>query len=199
MAVIARMVVPWSGVGTVGPSMSTFYFSGASMTGAPAAVLTFFNAIKNFFTADVSWAIPNSGDSLDPSDGSLQPGWSVSGGGTVTGGATGHNFALATGTRIVWDTPSIFARRRVKGATFLTSMNAIEYQTDGTLQTTTVNALTTAGLALIASRPDICVWSRPKFAKPATVPPTLVRPGTFSVITSCHTPDKVSWLRSRRT
>lgn len=199
MAVIARMQVTWQGVGVTGPAISTFYFGGPSMTGAPAAVVTFFNAIKNFFTADVSWTIPNTGDSLDPSDGSLQPGWSVSGGATVTGGASGHNWAQGVGTRLVWDTTDIFARRRVKGATFLTSMNAIEFQTDGTLQTTTVNAIAAAGVALVAARPDMVVWSRPKFVKPATVPPTLLRPGAAHIVSSAHVPDKVSWLRSRRT
>lgn len=164
-----------------------------------AALITFFNSLKGFFTAGTTWTIPNNGDSLDETTGALTGAWT---GGTttaVTGTASGSNYIAGAGARIVWTTNDIFARRRVKGATFLTGMNAIEFQVDGTPQATTVASVLTACNALITAMPLMAIWSRPVPVQPPTTPPTFSRLGASHIVLGGFLNDKASWLRSRRT
>lgn len=198
MANLWRIRVAWSGNATTGAGVSTYYWSSAA-TGGPAALVTFYNAIKNFFPASVTWTIPNNGDILEDTTGVLTGAWSFGTGGAVTGGASGTNWLQGAGARMVWNTAGIFAGRRVKGSTFFTSMNAIEFQVDGTPQATTVAAYNAAATALLAGVPTFVVWSRPIKHKPITVPPTYDRLGTSTPITSGTLKDATSWLRSRRT
>lgn len=196
---MARMRVVWSGAATTGGGVSTFYFRTIPPAGAPAAVAAFFTAIKGFWTADQSWTIPNTGDVIDDADGSLVSSWTSGSSSVVTGTASGHNWAQGVGTRVTWPTGAVMDGHRVIGATYLTSMNAIEFQTDGTLQAGTVAAIQAAGVTLIGAAPNLSVWHRPITAKPLHVPPIPFRAGGSANATTCVVPDKTSWLRSRRT
>lgn len=198
MTDLHRYRVVWGGSATTGAGLSTFYTT-AIATGVPAALVTFFNALKNFFPSSVNWTIPNAGDVIRDTDGALVGGWTATGGGVVTGAASGSNWLQGAGARIVWQTGGIVGGRRVRGATFLTSMNAIEFQVDGTPQSTTVASVASACAALISSVPTLTVWSRPVAEDLTHVPPIAHRDGTNNVITSGTLADKTSWLISRRT
>jgi hypothetical protein len=51
---------------------------------------------------------------------------------------------------------------------------------------------------LIAADPQFCVWERPVFDRSGPVP-VRIHDGGHAAITSGAVPDRVSWLRSRRT
>jgi hypothetical protein len=196
---MARMRVVWSGAATTGQGVSTFYFRTIPPAGAPAAVAAFFNAIKGFWTAQTSWTIPNAGDVISDDDGHLTGAWTSGSSSTVTGTASGSNWAQGVGTRVTWPTGAVLDGHRLVGATFLTSMNAIEFQTDGTLQAGTITAIQNAGITLVGAAPNLTVWHRPRPADPLHDPPLAFRPGGSANVSTCVVPDKVSWLRSRRT
>lgn len=196
---LGRLLVAWGGPETTGGGVSVFHFGSTDMTGNPGAVLSFFNTIKNFWPSTQQWTVPNEGVVIDDSDGSLLGAWTASGGGTVSGGASGSNWAQAVGLRVTWPTGAIINGHHVTGSTFLTSMNAQEYQVDGTVQNGTVTAIQNAGTTLVASAVNFRIWSRPRPADPTHVPPLPFRAGGSANVTSCHVPDKISWLKSRRT
>lgn len=179
------------------------YFLG-DITGAavPAAVLAFWNAIKNFWPNSTQWTVPTAGPIIDTDHGTLTGAWAQSGGGVVTGAASGSNWAQGVGCRIVWNTGAIKFGHRVVGSTFLTSMNAIEFQGDGTLQSTTIASLSSAANtlvgAVVGSKP-MMVYTREVLADPTHVPPIVGHLGAATGVINGAAVDKVSWLRSRRT
>lgn len=179
------------------------YFLGdISGAAVPAAILAWWNALKNFWPNSTTWTVPISGPIIDTDHGTLSGAWASTGGGTVTGAASGSNWAQGVGTRVTWNTGAIKFGHRVVGSTFLTSMNAIEYQVDGTLQGTTVAAIQSAGTTLIGavvgSKP-MMVYTREVLADATHVPPIDGHLGDATGVINCSVPDKVSWLRSRRT
>lgn len=189
MASIARMRVTWSGSPVIGPGLSTFYFA-SSATTQSASVKAFFTAIKANFSNTISWDIPNTGDLLDETTGTLTGVWTSSGGGTVTASATPGPTAGGAGYRVRWVTSGIVFGRRVIGTTFLVPLAGAAYDNDGTPNATVLSNTSTAAAALIAAEPTMRIWSRPNTPGGSN--------GTSSPVISAFCPDLASSLRSRR-
>lgn len=188
MPQMVRLRCPWSGPAVTGPGVSTFYFS-TSGSGVPAAVKAFFQSFALALPTGLTITVPNDGDLIDDATGALVGTWSEpSGGGTVTGG-TGGSYAQGVGMQVRWVTSGIVNRRKVIGSTFIVPVVSAVYSADGTLADATVTANRNAGTQLITAQPTFRVWSRPKAG----------RPGSSSPVIACQAPDRVSWLRSRRT
>lgn len=188
MAVLARLRCTWNGAGVVGPGVSTFYFDSAD-TGASTAVLAFFNTAPLLFPSSVQITVPSGGEMINDGDGSLAGTWNDPGtGGVVTGTNTG-DFAMGVGFQVRWQTAGIVGGRRVVGSTFIVPIASGIFDTNGTLDTATVTAEQSAANTMIGGSVTFKVWSRP----------TPSRVGTSNNITSAVVPDRVSWLRSRRT
>lgn len=186
---IHRLRVPWTGSAVVGGGLTTFYGNGATGGVEPAAVRSFFDAIKAFFPSGIDWVVPDGGDTLQEASGDLIGSWAKGGGGTVSGTASAA-YAAGVGARVVWRTSAVFRGRRVRGSTFLVPLTSAQYENDGSLTNATRTALNTAASVLVAApNPRLVVWSRPG---PGWA-------GVISEIDSAEVPDKVSWLRSRRT
>lgn len=184
---INRMRCTWDGAGVEGQGLSTFYFSG-TMTGKPAAAVTFFTALAALIPASTGVTVPSSGDVLDESTGELTGGWTASGGAQVSMTGTG-NFAAGAGARIVWGTGGVFLGRRVKGSTFLVPLVVSQYDIVGSIAGAAITTINNACAAFVAATsPDFKIWSRPHPG------------GQFATnqVTSGTCPDKVSTLRSRR-
>lgn len=182
-----RLRVEWSGANTTGAGLSTFYFAGASAD--PADVYAFFNAIKGAFAPNITWTIPNFGDTIDSETGNLLGTWTGTGGGVINSSGAGA-FTRGAGARVVWGTNGIYRGRRVKGSTYLTGLYGGVYDSNGQIGSATVGSITTAATALLAaSSGNIGTWSRPR----------LGTTGQFNPWVSAVVPSAVSWLRSRRT
>lgn len=183
-----RLNVDWSGPEVVGPGLSTFFYSG-SMTGVPAAVVTFYNAIKALIPSGLTITIPSAGDTLDEATGALTGAWSGSGGGTVATTGSG-SFSQGVGARVMWNTAGVHSGRRVRGATFIVPIVGSAYDSGGLVGTVATGTLQTAADALVASTTSVWkIWSRPD--------PTTGY-ATNSVV-SALVRRNVSTLRSRRT
>jgi hypothetical protein len=187
MANVNRLKVRWNGAGVVGEGLSVLYFRSAATTVAP--VLSFFSSIANKFPAEVSWTVPGEGDVIDEATGTIVSGWALPGGGVQPASGTDSRFSLGVGARAVFGTASVVAGRRVRGSLFLVPLEGYCYANDGTLDATNASQIQTA-LNTLQATDTLVVWSRP-------VPGG--RAGSFHTITSMTIPDKVSWLRTRRT
>jgi len=173
----------------VGAGLSTFYADGVAGSGWAGNVKAFFTAIKATCPSGITWTIPNSYDVLDVATGTLTAGGTTSGGGTETSGGTGTNFANGVGGRVVWNTNGIFKGRRVRGATFIVPTVIDYFEGANNLSSVLTGNWATAAAAYIAAETDACIYSRPSGGVP----------GETNVISSATIPDKVSWLRGRRT
>lgn len=188
MTTLKRVKVTWDGTGTTGQGLSIFYFDSVA-TGFVADLSTFFNAIKSFVPNDVTWNCSNSGDTIDSGTGALNGTWTDGSPFSIVGGSTG-NWAAGVGFRFRWLTGGIHLGRRVVGSTFICPIDNILFDATGTIDNTTRSTCLTAASALLAgTTPDWKIWSRPNS----------VGANATSAVTGVELPDKVSWLRSRRT
>lgn len=189
MAQLQRLRAVWGGTGIVGPGLSTFYKATTGASGWPDEVLALFNVGSVFYPSGLTLTVPSSGDLIDDATGALAGTWSEPGtGGTAT--ATGSGvWAQGVGMQIRWRTNGIVAGRRVVGSTFVVPIMAVFYDTNGTIDSTTVTTVQGRADAYLAAHPEARIWSRP--AGP--------RIGTSNQVTSAQVPDRISWLRSRRT
>jgi hypothetical protein len=187
MATINRLKVQWNGSGVTGQGLSVLYFRSAATSVAP--VTSFFSSIANKVPAEVSWTIPGEGDVLDEATGTILSGWALPGGGQVQAAGTDTRYSAGVGARAVFGTADVVAGRRVKGSMFLVPLEGYCYANDGTLDATNASQIQTA-LNTLQATDLLVVWSRPVAGG---------RSGSLHTITSMTLPDKVSWLRSRRT
>lgn len=190
MTDIKRVRVTWSGAGVVGPGVSTFYY-GATASGFPADLLTFYTAVRALVPDSVQWVIPNSGDTIAVETGRPTGTWSDTGGGNLL--ATGNSaFVQGTGVRIKWPTNQIINGRRVTGSTFIVPLSSNQFEGSGAILGTALTTLQAAATALAtAGIGDRFIWHRPTSVAAAN--------GNVGAVTIAQVPDAVSWLRSRRT
>lgn len=203
MGTVSRVRVIWGGAPVVGGGVSTFYTVGSPTTLA-AAVNTWCGVLKGVLPATTSLRVDDGGETFDESTGAPVGTWS---GGSFTPwlSATAGVYAQGVGMRVQWNTAGVTGRRRVKGSTYIVPLVGVYYSSDGTIDDTWLGTLQTASNALrTAAGAGFGVWSRPTpLRDPVTgdviPPPPYKYGGIMHDITSVTIPDKVSWLRSRRT
>lgn len=188
MANLARVRVVWSGAPVIGGGVSTFFVDEAA-TGFLSDIRGFFDAIDLTVTGGITWSFPSTGDLIDIATGELTGSWSETPAADVNSTGSGVH-AAGVGTRATWRTSGIRNGRRVVGSTFIVPLHTGSYATDGTIDTATLTLLRNAADSLLT---DIAgalrVYSRPSVGVA----------GQASPVISSNVPDKVSWLRSRRT
>lgn len=184
MATLDRIRVEWSG-GPGGNGVSTFY-ADPSATSALADIRALFLVIMPEVSDDITVAFPNSGDQIDSITGGLVGGWTRASAASIAGGAA-SSWVAGVGYRLVWETGVIFRGRRTRGSTFITGLGIAAFQNDGTIATTYRSNVLTAAQTLAATG-ALRIWSRPNGVNSGVA---TVNGATF--------PDRVSWLRTRRT
>lgn len=188
MANLARVRTVWSGSPVVGPGVSTFYFTEAS-SGFVAAVSAFFVSLAARVPSVVTFTTLNTGDLVDIDTGALTGTWTDGTTGTANTSGSGV-YAAGVGARVRWSTSGIRNGRRVRGSTFLCPLVGSAFQADGTIDGTVWTSLQSAANTLYgATAPNMRVWSRPVAGAG----------GQANTVIGADVPDKVSWLRSRRT
>lgn len=185
---IREVVIDWSGSGVVGPGASVLHFRDVA-NGAPGDLVTLFNTLKGGIPAGTQIVIPTSGQTLDETTGQVNGAWSESGGTTLAASGS-SSFVQGVGARIVWMTGATINGRVHRGSTFIVPISNDQFAGAGALADTLVSTWNTAVAAFVAAQAgNFVIWRRP-------------RAGSFSAISdvsSGFVPDKVSWLRSRRT
>lgn len=188
MANLVRVRTVWTGTPLVGPTVSTFYFDEIHV-GFVADLHTFWAAVGNRFPPGITWTTDNVGDLIDVATGELSGTW-TDGVPSIISSSGAGSFAQGVGARATWLTSGIRNGRRVKGSTFLVPLTTACYQSDGTIDGAVLGSLSTAAGALVTnSTGEMRIYSRP----------TDTEPGQDNVVVGGVCPDKVSWLRSRRT
>ena len=148
-----------------------------------------FTAVRGLIPSGTSLFIPNGGDTIDELTGTLTGTWGTSGGTTITGSGSG-SFPGGVGARIVWETDTIRGGRRVRGSTFIVPLIVTAFEANGTLTAATITTLQSGISDFLVQVPTQArIWSRPR--------PGLAGAGVQ--VARGVAPDKVSWLRSRRT
>lgn len=189
MTEIMRLRATLSGSAVPGGGVSTFYTSAPDFTGMPGAVKAFYASMVASCPSDLTVTVPNTADVLDVATGAIVGAVSSTGGGTVnmTGGGA---YVMGTGARITWTTAGIVAGRRVRGTTFVVPITSGNFEGAGQIGEGFRTGLQGWADTLRGAIPaSMVIWSRP----------VLGRPGTIHDVTGTLIPDKVSWLRTRRT
>ena len=179
--------VVWTGTPVVGSGISLFHFGSATPTGVTLALKDFFTTLKATCPSGITWTIDSAYTLLDETNGDIVDAGTDGTTQTVTSGGTGTNFANGVGYRIVWNTGGIFHNRRVKGSTFIVPLVADYLEGASNISSVAQTAAGSAAATLIASGHEMVVWSRGE------------GDGEKNAVLSATVPDKVSWLRSRRT
>ena len=188
MADLMRVRAEWSGLGVVGPGVSTLYFADGG-TGVVTAVNSFFAALKPWLSNLVTVSCANSGDVIDDATGEIRSSWTQAGGAASTG-TSAQTFAQGVGGRVVWNTGARRHGRLTRGTTYLAPITVQAYGTTGTLSASFVSDALAAATALIgASGNELRVWSRPHPGQ---------ADGGSSTVTSATIPGAISWLSSRK-
>jgi hypothetical protein len=202
MTNIIQVVWEWSGF-TGAPGYTNLFFdaAGGTQTDALAAVTKsqiFFSGLTPNLPDDVHIAPQTDVRVINDIDGKLVDIFTVIGVAGVQGGQPG-NYAAPVGAIVFWPTTTVHGGRRMTGRTFIVPASAAAFQDDGTLNTAAGTTINQAAEDMrTASGPAFGVWGRPKFSKPATVPPTVVENGKWGPATSSRVPDKCVVLTSRR-
>lgn len=183
-----RIRIEWAGLPIEGPGLTTFFTDELTGLPSPADFNAFFTSLAGLFPSGLSWSIPNDGDTIDAATGTLVGTWNNGANSVVSSTGSGA-FAAGVGARVVWRTGVVRGGHRVRGTTFLCPLLASGYDGAGSLTAAALNTISTAADTLRTRAVPPVVWSRPR-----------VGLGGASVgITSSEVPDRISWLRSRRT
>ena len=156
---LARVVVNWSGPSVKGLAVNVLHFAGDGSPPDPAAIKNAYAAIGSILPGDVRVTIPNSGEVIEDTTGTLLSVWTGAGGGTVTGGLT-QTAAAGVGACASWKTGGIVNGRTLRGRTFIAPLATSSYETDGTLSPTAVTGMNAFITGMLASGP-LAVWHRP--------------------------------------
>jgi hypothetical protein len=191
---LIRARVLWAGV-SGGQGVSTLYVkrddAATPVAGDVGDALTrlrlFFENTSEWLPNDVTVSFPTSVDLIDPGTGSLtQTLTSSTSPANITGALT-TAWANGVGSRVIWETGTVFQGRRFRGSTYLVPYGGV-FDTDGTLSSTATSDLLTNATALLTNLAtdglELHVWS-PKFLQSRKV-------------TSARVTDKAVVLRSRR-
>lgn len=182
-----RLRVSWTGPGVVGPSVTTFYGTGAPSTWR-GAVIGLLTGELSRLPDDVQLTIPSSGDEMDPANGEIVGSWNQ-GTSTVLNGTSNGVFAIGVGYRFVWETDAVTRGRHVRGSTYMVPSSSATFDTTGRIVPSLQTAMATNAAAyLTAAQGTALVWTRPKgFAT-----------GAMRPITGFQIPENPTTLRSRR-
>jgi hypothetical protein len=178
-----------TGGAVTGAGVATFY-TDTSGGALKSALDVFWNAVRSAMPNNLSIVVPDGGEELDSTDGSLVGTWT---GGTTTtmAGSGGTTYAQGVGARVVWNTNGITRGRRVRGSTFLVPLATAMYANDGTIDNGIVTSFSNSAAALVtALGGGLVIWSRPS---------TGGSDGVSHTVIGSSAPDRVSWLVSRRT
>lgn len=207
MVNVSTVTAVWTGF-TGAPGYSKFHFaelSGASAANAAGA------AVRAFFFADaghlmVGWqiAIQAIVQTFDVATGELQGEQAMT---TVPANVAGsvpntNVYAGGAGYVVNWTTGGVSNGRKIRGRTFFVPIMSTAFSNDGTIISSLITSMQTAGNALIAdASTELVVWSKYWDKKPGD-PPIGVPPkqigGAITTVNGCVIPDRAAQLRTRR-
>jgi len=149
---------------------------------------TFLLTLNLDFPSTLQVTFPTAGAIINEADGELTSSWSDSSPVSPIVGANTATWVNGVGARVKWFTGSFHGGRQVVGSTFLVPLAVGTYEGAGNIVDSVITAVNGAA-ATFLTPPVLRIYSRPR---------TGVLGASFAV-TSGQCPDRVSWLRGRRT
>jgi hypothetical protein len=188
-----RILVSWSGAGVIGLAANVLHYAGDVGPVDAQKVSTAYAMLRPILNSSTGLSIPNSGDVIEDTTGSLTGEWTSTGGGQTTGTAA-FNPAAGVGACVTWNTGGIVTGasgkgRRLRGRTFIVPLATVAYDSDGSLTSSALQTLNDFGNGMLASGP-LAVWHRPTTKGGSN--------GNSYGVTSFKVRDKVAFLSSRR-
>lgn len=188
MSELSRVPVAWSGAGVVGGGFSVLHCTVNDEHALMSAFRTFLNAINGNFPTSVSWSFPTSGPIITQEDGELADAWVDPVPVLGAGGASANTWVNGVGLRVKWTTGSFYNGRAVVGSTFLVPLQVLAYEGSNNIVDANRAAILAAATTFVAAA-GLRIYSKPREG---------VLGQSFAV-NGCEVPDRVSWLRGRRT
>jgi len=199
---ILQVTWQWSGFQGA-PGYTNLFFDAAGGTSADALAAVeksqvFFSGLTPQLPDDVHLSVDGAVRLISDIDGELIDIYTVSGFTELVGGQPG-NYAAPVGAVVHWLTHTVNGTRRMTGTTFIVPCSSAVFEPNGSLAPSTVLTIGTAAQSFLDEPgPQFGVWGRPKYAKPATTPPTIVRNGKWGPVVSQRVSDMAAVLTSRR-
>ena len=192
----------WSGF-TGAPGTSTFMVidasqdssvdpTSAALTSAVGAIRQFFNGCASNLAASVVISFEGEAVLVDEQTGVVRGAQTYTVPSPVVGSGS-SSVAAPAGASVRWRTGSVINGRRVNGRTYLVPLYAGAYESNGSLQTTSVSAILTAAQALVTTSNASSTFRMAVWHRPGTGAGGFAAPFTGATIK-----DEVAVLTSRR-
>jgi len=188
MGTISKVPVAWNGSPVVGGGFSVLYCTENGEHALMAAFRAMMSTAASAFPSELQWTFSASGVTIDETSGDVDGDWvdatPVS---ALNAGGSG-TWVNGVGTRVKWTTGAVYEGRHVVGSTFLVPLLANAYEGAGNIQSTYLATLSGAINTFVGAA-GLRVYSRPRTGVD----------GLSFAVNGFSLPDKVSWLRGRRT
>lgn len=188
MATISRVIVAWNGSPVVGGGVSVLHCNEGDEHGLMSAFKTMLTTVQGAFPTSLQWTFPPAGVTIDEASGHVNGSWTDATPVTPLAGISAVTWANGVGIRIKWTTAFVFEGNHVVGSTFMVPVITSNYEGAGNIVDSAITLFQGAATTL-ATASLLRVYCRP-------------RPGingdSFPV-SGAVVPDRVSWLRGRRT
>lgn len=153
-----------------------------------SAFRAFLNTIVNMFPSGLQWSFPPAGQVLTQENGEVADTWVDSSPVSPLTGGSVATFTNGVGIRVKWVTAAIHDGEHVVGSTFLVPITVLNYEGAGNISDASISAVQAAATTFVAAA-GLRIYARPK---PGV-------DGASYAVNGAVVPDKVTWLRGRRT
>jgi hypothetical protein len=157
-----RIRAVWTGV-SGSPWYSNFYFAGSGSTDAQAAadaVYALFFGLRNALANDIVISIDPFAPTIDPATGDITGGFTVDPGDAIGGAATDDMLPTQTQALVTLRTGQYVGGREIRGKWFLGGLTEVNNVQTGLVSSSLISAVTDLWETLLATGPDLLVWSR---------------------------------------
>jgi len=153
-----------------------------------AAFRTFLSSSIAMFPTGLQWTFPPAGVKIDELTGDVTGAWTDGSPVSALSATAAGTWANGVGIRVKWTTGVVHGGHHVSGSTFLVPILTGNYEGAGNILDVAINGVQTAATTMVGAG-VLQVWSRPSGGTP----------GFGFPVTGAVVPDRVSWLRGRRT
>jgi hypothetical protein len=188
MPSLAIVRANWAGAPVVGPSTTTWHCDPDDVAVVTAGMRAFFQGLSTLLPIGLQITVATTGDVIDEASGDVTTTWTAPLTVPVVG-AEEHTWNNGVGMRVVWATIGVIGGRQVRGSTFVVPVTQPGFEGAGNITSSYIGVAAAAAGAVVSTPVPLRIYSRKTAAHAGVSFPVM----GFSV------PDKVSWLRTRRT
>lgn len=187
MSQVSRVPIVLSGAPVVGGGVTVLHCT----VGGEHDLMTAFRAMivstGGNFPNSLTWTFPGAGPILNQESGELEGAWSDGSPPSSVAGLSATTWVNGVGLRVKWTTGAFYHGHAVTGATFMVPLQTGAYEGANNIVEVNRGQFVSAA-ATFVSAAGLRIYSRP----------SAEGPGQSFAVNGSQVPDKVSWLRGRR-